>query len=678
MKHFKTLALVFITALLLTVPAYAEDEVSPWAREAVDFAVEQGLMSPTEQRPRDNATRAELARMVSVLFDLQAEADISGSDVEPNAWYARDMAKAAAAGLYSGDKLLPREALTRETAFQVLSRCFGVPDGDLKILKQFSDTNGLNEWAAASVAGMLDAGFVKGNGDQLNPQGPIARQDLANLIYRLAGSVLKPGDEVPASGNVVLPRGVEVPEGAVINGNLTVCGGEEPALLRDVTVTGWIMLTGGELRLEGTSTASEIVCRGRNIHLSGEELPGVRAAYGSLSIDEGTVPVLTVGDASVQLGGDAKTTEAVLTTAFSELTGEGEAERVVVRNAGAKVTLPGAEPENDFVSDLANVTITPTVPANEPVPAAPAVHSTVRFSNVGDAAGKTYILSWYMDGKLLSRDWTFQLNEGAESSVAAAASYEGDLTEYCNLLVRLSDGTEAAMNEQSVSRHLEQLGPPVKTMEIEAKVIYRTSLYSDSYLSNWIANIEAGTTVTYSDYRPYWNTYITLPDGRSGYVSPNCLQLSYEDFVQKEDYSVFQKERFVNQTQHYESDTEMLVWLSRRTQKVNVFQGSKDNWKLIHTFDCCSGKNASPTVGGVFKYYSRTGRWDFGTYYVNRPMLFNGGHAFHTRTYISGVPGALLDATIGAPRSHGCVRMYDDDVNWLWDNMKMGTTVVVY
>ena len=58
-------------------------------------------------------------------------------------------------------------------------------------------------------------------------------------------------------------------------------------------------------------------------------------------------------------------------------------------------------------------------------------------------------------------------------------------------------------------------------------------------------------------------------------------------------------------------------------------------------------------------------------------MRFNGGHAFHTRTYIKGT-SYLLDPTIGHPASQGCVRMYDADVNWLWDNMPFGTTVVVY
>ncbi|MBQ3404696.1 MAG: L,D-transpeptidase, partial [Oscillospiraceae bacterium] len=32
----------------------------------------------------------------------------------------------------------------------------------------------------------------------------------------------------------------------------------------------------------------------------------------------------------------------------------------------------------------------------------------------------------------------------------------------------------------------------------------------------------------------------------------------------------------------------------------------------------------------------------------------------------------------GYPVSHGCVRMYTSDVQWIYNNCPIGTTVVVY
>ena len=36
------------------------------------------------------------------------------------------------------------------------------------------------------------------------------------------------------------------------------------------------------------------------------------------------------------------------------------------------------------------------------------------------------------------------------------------------------------------------------------------------------------------------------------------------------------------------------------------------------------------------------------------------------------------DARIGFPISHGCLRMYNEDIWWLYNNIPNGTTVVVY
>jgi lipoprotein-anchoring transpeptidase ErfK/SrfK len=57
-------------------------------------------------------------------------------------------------------------------------------------------------------------------------------------------------------------------------------------------------------------------------------------------------------------------------------------------------------------------------------------------------------------------------------------------------------------------------------------------------------------------------------------------------------------------------------------------------------------------------------------------MLFNGGAAMHSRTYTP--DGSLLDATLGRPASHGCVRMKQEDIDWLAKYIPLGTTVVVY
>ena len=125
----------------------------------------------------------------------------------------------------------------------------------------------------------------------------------------------------------------------------------------------------------------------------------------------------------------------------------------------------------------------------------------------------------------------------------------------------------------------------------------------------------------------------------------------------------------------YDSETDYLIWVSRYTQKVMVFQGSARNWKLIRTFPCSTGSNDTPTPQGIFEIFSRTQRWNFSYYYVNTVSIFNGGHAFHTILLDYG--GGVYDGRVGIPLSHGCIRMLPEDCKYIY-NLPMNTRVVVY
>ena len=236
-------------------------------------------------------------------------------------------------------------------------------------------------------------------------------------------------------------------------------------------------------------------------------------------------------------------------------------------------------------------------------------------------------------------------------------------------------GGQTVTLSQTVDKHIEKMSTPVRTMEIEATLRRTTTLYSSYRLTGAIRTVSAGTKVTYLTYATDQARQIRLSNGQTGWVGWNDLNISTKNYTRYTDYTQSEKENYVN-IKGYSSTSKYLVWVSRLTQKVNIFEGSQRQWKLIHAFTCATGANTTPTVPGVFRYQYRMNKWDFDTYYVSRPMIFNGGHAFHTRTYRTN--GTLLDPTIGRPVSHGCIRMYDQDVNWMWNNLPVGTTVVVY
>ena len=79
-----------LLGLLLCLGAAAAGEPDVWARDAVSFAEEQGLMDAGNPRAQEPATRAELAAMLTRLFGAQTEADLSAyRDVPGTACFRR-------------------------------------------------------------------------------------------------------------------------------------------------------------------------------------------------------------------------------------------------------------------------------------------------------------------------------------------------------------------------------------------------------------------------------------------------------------------------------------------------------------------------------------------------------------------------------------------------------------
>lgn len=694
------LVLALLPALLLPAAATGEEAAS-WAQEAVNFCVENGLMDAADLRPYGNATRAELASMVVRMLDVeQAGADLSGySDVAPSAWYYENLSKAVAISVFEGDgsTLQPLKTLTREQAITVLARCFGVPDGDVTALDAFNDAYRISDWAAETVAGMVQAGYVQGKGSGMDPQGTITRQELAQLLYNLSGTVAH-GGPLPSDGDVTLLAGETMPSNVSIHGNLYLgCDYGEEIVLQGVKVDGRIVLHSGSLRLTGGSSAAEIVCCGTGVTVETNGSVPVRVSGGSAvvrgggtvtadaatTLESGRYTALAVNGTGVTVGDGVTVDEAQLNKKGSRITGTGSVTKAIVRQADCLVETEGTEVTEALDAGIGQVQVTAAVPANEATPSAPKISTTVRFTNVDTATGngaedgvRYCTLSWYVDGVLKEKVRHFAVSEGTEASFSTTASYTGRLRQTSTIMARLTYGDENVDLTQTVNLHIEKASSPVRTLEVEATVLWNTSMYGYSDLSGWIANVPAGTKAVYINYVGQQTAKIRLANGQTGWVPWNSIQISSKNYVRSTDYTEVEKENFVN-IHGYESSTGMLVWLNLLTQKVNVFEGSKGDWNLIKTFPCASGKNTTPTIGGVFKYQYRQNYWDFGYYYVNRPMIFNGGHAFHTRTYIKST-GGLLDPTIGRPASQGCVRMYDADVNWLWDNMAFGTTVVVF
>lgn len=175
--------------------------------------------------------------------------------------------------------------------------------------------------------------------------------------------------------------------------------------------------------------------------------------------------------------------------------------------------------------------------------------------------------------------------------------------------------------------------------------------------------------------------YTTLTDHVAIFEYENALSTvktvdNWYKFVADAPYSKATMEGFVDKM-GYSSKTGWLVWASTKTLTVNVFTGSKGNWTLVRTMPCAMGKPSTPTVKGVFSVYDKDETWYFGSYNCRWATLFKGGYAFHSRLWKPDY-SRLVDDSISCLVSAGCVRMYDEDCKYIYDNVPYNSTVVVY
>lgn len=198
------------------------------------------------------------------------------------------------------------------------------------------------------------------------------------------------------------------------------------------------------------------------------------------------------------------------------------------------------------------------------------------------------------------------------------------------------------------------------------KVRAVTKIGSKVYLSSKESKVITVTPRKYKDEN--YNKLLASQVRSIGYVGNKCIYTTKK-------YSKEVKTAFVNY-KGYSSKTKYLIWISHYTQQVTIFEGKKGNWKPIRTFLCATGTAQNHSPRGVFKItYKETG-W----FYTSTKELYvthyKGRNSFHTRPLWN--DGSVQNPTIGKPASHGCVRCYNQDAKYIYDNMPIGTTVVSY
>ena len=704
-------------------PAFP-DIVGHWAENALNTAVDMGLLKGTDGKmlPDDPVKRSEAIVMLNRALGASIADDTSGLSGTPsNAWYAADLGKAIHLGLIdANDSRNFDTAATRAEAFELLARAFVFDRAEAGAdeLSAFTDIGSMTAAQQQAAAALVSAGVVNGVTDTtLAPQATLTRAQFVTMITRVADQILAPQEETadaaaetgenadtdteastetdtdaetgaePAAsltGNAILAfpeytvsdtelngdlifataaqnttldavtahdrvvlKGAENTKLNVQNGSYLSTLAVDPAGTADVTLsddssTGTLVIAGkgNTVNYTGTADNIEITASGRTINLYELQADTVTIIGSNNTI----VADGSIG--SVAINGGAKNNKLTLNGTVDNLLvagvgttvdGKGKATTVDIRAVNCTVSIPADSMIENIDPGLTGVTLSMGVP--DKVKAGGSLVTQVTFQGVTEP--KICSAQWYKNGKPMSgySNDSFELTADAVSRITTYFTFTKDM-------------------DTSVTMGFKLTYENPSTGEIEEKYVEKT-VPIENYSDEWYyqRDVNRILNLVSSTYRGNYTTSYAINN----------------------DYQTYEKEVWVN-AKGYSSKTQYLVWINRAYQHVNVFQGSKGNWKLIKSFLVGTGAASTPTPTGLTTVsYKSAGGWTTSTYTV-RPVVgfYPGtGYAFHSRLCYPGTD-TEYDFSAGYPVSHGCVRMYKNDIKWIYNNIPVGTTVAIY
>ena len=170
----------------------------------------------------------------------------------------------------------------------------------------------------------------------------------------------------------------------------------------------------------------------------------------------------------------------------------------------------------------------------------------------------------------------------------------------------------------------------------------------------------------------------------TGYVMRHKMTAYAVDYSPYIDWTKSRKETYVNNSSKFNGGGKYVIWVSRYTQNINVFKKVNGKYKLVRVCECATGKFRNYSASGTFKIHKRIKhriRSKYHYYYLN---CYNGINSLHGPTYwkSNSKPKSLPYAHLGkngmSNGTLGCVRTWNADAYYIWQNCPMKTKVVVY
>ena len=141
----------------------------------------------------------------------------------------------------------------------------------------------------------------------------------------------------------------------------------------------------------------------------------------------------------------------------------------------------------------------------------------------------------------------------------------------------------------------------------------------------------------------------------------------YKDYL----YTTEQAEHWVN-SRGFDSATNKLFWCNKYGQRVYVFSGSKGNWHLEKRYRCGTG-NISHGDGSDSPVSFGFKIWD-----KNKAFKGPQGTQYWNQHYSSAHGNSIHKGPVGHPSTYGCIALAKQPAIWVFNNVPIGSRVIVW
>lgn len=238
-----------------------------WAQQAIDRMSNYQIIKGYNGlfRPNDPITRAEMAIIIDGIMKYQRGAENTFSDVE-EAFYTDAILKAYEEGLLlDNDGLLrPRDNATREEVAYMIYNAFDIEKSEIPTT--FTDEQEISSWAKEAVVSLADKEMIVGSEGKFRPQAPITRAEVMTILNRVLGEYYNVEGLYNGyvDGNVVVSVADANLKDMVIEGDLIISEGvaEGDVVLENVVVEGRTIIRGGgvnSIKVKGTSKINNVI-----------------------------------------------------------------------------------------------------------------------------------------------------------------------------------------------------------------------------------------------------------------------------------------------------------------------------------------------------------------------------------------------------------------------------------